>query len=379
MKVCGIICEYNPFHNGHQYQLSRARALSGADFVVCAMSGPFVQRGDAAVCDKWTRAQMALEGGADLVLELPAAFAVRPAQDFAMGGAALLNGLGVVTHLSFGAENDDLARLYRFAAPETPEESERIRRYLDEGLSHPAARARALGEDMPPNVTLAVEYIRALQHLDSSIAPVPVKRDHSHHDETAHAMASATAIRLQLAVGNTDLAHAMPAQALQLMQGALPAPLPALSRFSDILMYKLRTESPAALRDAYAIPEGLEHRLCTEAAKHCSLDDLLTAVKCKRYPMARLRRLMTQMLLGMTDELLQENPLPAYARVLGFKKTAAPLLHAIKANGTLPLITKVADAAAGPLLALDLRAQNIWDLMAGNPAHRDLTERIRIL
>ena len=379
MQVCGVICEYNPFHNGHRYQLSRARELSQADFIVCAMSGPFVQRGDAAVCDKWTRAQMALDGGADLVLELPAAFAVRPAQDFAMGGAALLNGLGVVTHLSFGAEDDDLARLYRFAAPETPEESERIRQHLDEGLSHPAARAKALGEDMPPNVTLAVEYIRAIQKLGSTMQPVPVKRDYSHHDETAHAMASATAIRLQLAQGNTDLAHAMPPQALQLLNASLPSPLPSLSRFSDILMYKLRTADPAALREAYAIPEGLEHRLCAEAVKHCHVDDLLTAVKCKRYPMARLRRLMTQLLLNMTDDLLQQNLLPDYARVLGFKKSASPLLRAIKDNGTLPLITKVADAAPSPLLSLDLQAQNIWDLAAGNPAHRDLTERIRIL
>ena len=145
MKVCGVICEYNPFHNGHAHQLSRAKKLTNADFLVCAMSGAFVQRGEPACLDKWTRAEAALRGGADLVLELPALFAVRAAQDFAFGGVSLLDALGVVTHLSFGAENDDLALLTRLSRPETAEESEKIRRGLAQGLSHPAARAAALG------------------------------------------------------------------------------------------------------------------------------------------------------------------------------------------------------------------------------------------
>lgn len=379
MKVCGIICEYNPFHNGHKYQLQRARELSGADFLVCAMSGPFVQRGDAAVCDKWTRAQAALQNGADLVLELPTAFAVRPAQDFAMGGAALLNRLGVVTHLSFGAEEDDLDRLYRFAAPETEEQSALIQQYLDEGFSHPAARAKAMGEDMPPNVTLAVEYIRSIQKLNSAMKPVPVLRTYAHHDMTAHEMASATAIRLQLSQGNTALAHAMPQDALALLLGDLPQSLPSLSRFSDILMYKLRTTPARILRERFAIPEGLENRLCREAALHAHLDDVLAAVKCKRYPLARLRRLMVHILLDMDAALLSDHPVPEYARVLGFRKDAAPLLSAIKQKGALPLITKVANAPSSSLLDLDRRAQDLWDLIAARPADRDLTERIRIL
>ena len=378
MKVCGIICEYNPFHNGHKYQLQRARELTQADYIVCVMSGPFVQRGDAAVCDKWSRAQMALQNGADLVLELPAAFAVRPAQDFAFGGVALLHSLHVVTHLSFGAEDDDLERLYRFAAPETPEESARMQEYLAQGLSHPAARAKAMGMDMPPNVTLAVEYIRAIQKLNSTMQPVPVLRTYDHHDTAAHEMASATAIRLQLMQGNTDLAHAMPPDALQLMLNDLPQPLMSLSRFSDILMYILRTTPPETLRAAFSIPEGLENRLCREAAAHSHIDDVLAAVKCKRYPLARLRRMMVHILLSQTCDLLTEHTAPEYARVLGFRKAAAPLLTAIKQNSAIPLITKVADAQPNALLDLDLRAQNIWDLAAGKPADRDLTERIRL-
>lgn len=379
MKVCGVICEYNPFHNGHQYQLERARALSGADYVVCAMSGPFVQRGDAAILDKWTRAQSALLFGADLVLELPALFAVRPAQDFAFGGVALLHALGVVTHLSFGAEDDDPDRLSRLARPETPEETATIRRYLEEGLSHPAARARAMGEDLPPNMTLAVEYIRAIRRLSGNMEPVPVRRQYHHHDLTAHKMASATAIRLQLAQGNDDLAHAMPASALTLLHNELPSPLPSLSRFSDILLYLLRTTSPEELRTGYALVEGLENRLCRQAGISADVDDLLAHIKCKRYPMARLRRILTQLLLGMTDELIRSHPTPEYARILGFRKSAAPLLHEISRSASVPLIAKAADAAPNPMLSLDFRAQDIWDLAAGKPAHRDLTERIRVL
>ena len=200
-KVCGVICEYNPLHRGHAHHLERARALTGADFVVCAMSGPFVQRGEPAVLDKWTRAQAALLAGADLVLELPALFAVRAAPDFAFGGAALLAGLGVVTHLSFGAEDADLAHLTDLAAPESAEESARIRAYLEGGHSHPQARALARGRQLPPNVTLGVEYLRALRRLGSGMEPVPVPRETAHNDERLHALSSATAVRRALAAG----------------------------------------------------------------------------------------------------------------------------------------------------------------------------------
>lgn len=378
MRVCGIICEYNPFHNGHAHQLKRARELSGAEYVVCAMSGPFVQRGDAALLDKWTRAQMALDGGADLVLELPTLFAVRPAQDFAYGGVALLHALGVVTHLSFGAEDDDLTRLRKLAAPETPEQTTLIQKHLAQGLSHPAARAKALGGDLPPNVTLAVEYLRAMERLGCGMQPVPVLRQHAHNDPSPHGMASATAIRTQLHQGNAVPEHAMPPAAHALMMERLPAPLPSLSRFSDILLYLLRTSSPDALRKAYAVPEGLEHRILRAAGEVGDVDALLDRVRCRRYPDARIRRLLVHVLLGLTADLIADHPVPEYARVLSFRKSAAPLLRAIDRASALPLLTKIADAPPSPLLTLDRRAQDIWALAARRPSHLDLTERIRV-
>ena len=378
MKVCGVICEYNPFHNGHAHQLSRAKKLTNADFLVCAMSGAFVQRGEPACLDKWTRAEAALRGGADLVLELPALFAVRAAQDFAFGGVSLLDALGVVTHLSFGAENDDLALLTRLSRPETAEESERIRQGLAQGLSHPAARAAALGVPTPPNVILAAEYLRALQKLGSRILPVPVKRDSEHRDETLHSMASATAIRAVLREG-LDVSCAMPQEVRALQLGALPSPLPDLDGFSQTLLYILRTTPPDVLRDAYAIPEGLENRLCREAFEAGSAAELLTRIACRRYSPARIRRLLVQMLLHLDAETIRSHPQPEYARALGFRKSAAPLLRAISEKSRLPLIVKAADAPHNAMLRLDFAAQDVWDLLSGRPAHRDLTERLRIL
>lgn len=378
MKVCGVICEYNPFHNGHAHQLSRAKELTNADFLVCAMSGAFVQRGEPACLDKWTRAEAALRCGADLVLELPALFAVRAAQDFAFGGVSLLDALGVVTHLSFGAENDDLALLTRLSRPETTEESEKIRQGLAQGLSHPAARAAALGVPTPPNVILAAEYLRALQKLDSHILPVPVKRDSEHRDETLHSMASATAIRAALREG-LDVSCAMPQEVRALQLGALPSPLPDLDGFSQTLLYILRTTPPDVLRDAYAIPEGLENRLCREAFEAGSAAELLTRIACRRYSPARIRRLLVQMLLHLDAESIRSHPQPEYARALGFRKSAAPLLRAISEKSRLPLIVKAADAPRSTMLRLDFAAQDVWDLLSGRSAHRDLTERLRIL
>lgn len=378
MRVCGVICEYNPFHNGHAHQLLQARRLCNADYMVCVMSGPFVQRGGPAILDKWTRAQQALLGGADLVLELPALFAVRPAQDFAWGGVALLHGLGIVTHLSFGSESSDLALLTKLAAPESAEQSQKIQAHLAQGLSHPAARARAQGVDMPPNVTLGVEYMRALARLDSPIKPLPIPRMTSHHDTAAHEMASATAIRMALDA-NKDVLHTMPPQAFALLNEHLPLPLLDIGSYSDTLLYLLRTTPPQRARTLFDIPEGLENRLNRAAFGATGIGDVLEQVKCKRYPMARLRRLLVHMLLGIDANLIKKHPAPEYARVLGFKKSAAPLMRAIKDNGQLPLITKAADAPASPMLALDFAAQDIWDLAAHQPAHRDFTQRLAIV
>ena len=226
MRVCAVICEYNPFHLGHAYHLRAAREASGADYVLCLMSGALTQRGAFARHDKWLRARAALENGADLVLELPTRFACAPAPDFASGGVALLSALGVATHLSFGCEASALPLLSAAAAlfkAESPAFSAALRARLADGLPYPRARALAAEQaaGLPaallaqPNAALALEYLQA---LPPEIAPVPVERRGSgYHDAALSSLSSATAVRAALARG--DLPAAL---------SAVPSPAPLL-------------------------------------------------------------------------------------------------------------------------------------------------------
>jgi len=382
MQVCGVICEYNPFHRGHALHLYRARSASGADYVVCAMSGSVTQRGSFARYDKWTRAKAALDGGADLVIELPARFACAPAPEFARGGVDLLSSLGVLTHLSFGCEAESLPHLRAAAdalSGESPAFKQALREGLDSGLAYPRARARAaqaasgienLEEIISrPNAALAVEYLRA---LPEGVTPVPVVREGcGYHDETLDSLASATAIRA--AISRSELAAAL---------SAMPSPeLIANSEargdvheeeaLTQALLYRLRTMNAAELARIAGMEEGLEHRFLAAARSAGSRNELILAVKSKRYTYARLSRICTNILLDLTKASAEAHRRPAYARILGFKKEAAPLLRAIKQNASIPLITKAADYNPNdPLFALDLRAQDLWSLGCLSPALR---------
>ena len=374
MRVCAVICEYNPFHNGHARHLALAREASGADYMVCLMSGAVTQRGTFARHDKWTRAKMALLSGADLVLELPCHFACAPAPEFAGGGVRLLDALGVVTHLSFGCEKDALPFLsdaVRVLADEPPAFTAALREGLNAGLSYPRARAEALETVLPgvaaqissPNAALALEYLRA---LPSSIQPVPIVREGGgYHDETLCALSSATAVRAALQKGDLDGAlAAVPVPELLKaaeMQGAVHEE----EALTQALFYRLYTSAPETLRTVRGMDEGLEYRLLKAMPGCTSRAELLAALKTKRYTHARLSRLLTDVLLDVP----KNSSVPAYARILGFRKDAAPLLAAIKKNASVPIVTKAArfDRAQ---LALDVRAQNFWALGCKNPALR---------
>lgn len=380
MRVCGVVCEYNPFHNGHALQLDRARKGCGADYVVCVMSGSVTQRGSFARHSKWTRARMALESSCDLVLELPVRFACAPAPEFAAGGVGLLGALGVVTHLSFGCEPEALPLLAPAAkalADETPAFRDLLRAGLNRGLSYPRARALAAQEACGvsgleaalslPNAALALEYLRV---LPEGIAPVPVAREGGgYHDGALTDLASATAVRAALSRGD--------------MQGALSAvPQPGLLRAAEesgdvhpeealtqALLCRLRTMTAQELSAVAGMTEGLEHLFLRAAASAQTRDDLILSVKSKRYTYARLSRICTNALLGVTQAFAQENNAPNYARVLGFRREAAPLMHAIKKASRIPLVTKAADFS-DPLFALDVRAQDLWSLGCASPGLR---------
>ena len=386
MRICGVICEYNPLHNGHAHHLAQARALSGADYLVCAMSGSFTQRGEPAMADKWSRARMALLCGADLVLELPTLFAVRPAEQFAQGGTALLCAMGAQA-LAFGSECGDLAALRQAAAlleAETPEFHAGLRAELARGATLARARTRALTGALPPdtlavlaqpNAALAVCYLRALHRLGGGMEPILIPRIGSgYHDAAPGPLASATAVRAAVQTDRwEDIRAAVPAAVYPLLreacdQGRLHAP----GALDTALLAALRSMPAHQIAALCDVSEGLEHRIQRAAWTAGDREQLLAAVKCKRYTHARLSRILCAALLGMTRELARRCPTPAYARVLGFRAGARPLLSHLKRKGGLPLITKVAGSGleSDPCFALDLRATDLWALGCSSHAAR---------
>ena len=382
MQVCGVICEYNPFHHGHALHLARARALSGADYIVCVMSGSVTQRGVFARHDKWTRARMALEHGADLVLELPVRFACASAEEFARGGVGLLSSLGVVTHLSFGCEPDSLPYLNQLSAllsDEPPEYKQLLRDHLDRGLPYPRARAMAAQQvsaipDLDariaqPNTALALEYLRA---LPQGISPMPIAREGSgYHDESLSPLASATAVRTAIMQGNLSAALAAVPSPDLLQSCEARADIHEEEALTQALLCLLRITPIETLAQIAGMTEGLEHLFLRAARSARTRDELIQTVKSKRYTYARLSRICTNILLGVTQSFADTHTAPTYARVLGFRREAQPLLAAIKKSGSLPLITKAADYdRSDPLFALDLRAQDLWSLGCSSPALR---------
>jgi len=380
MRVCGVICEYNPFHKGHEYHLARAREETGADYVVCVMSGAMTQRGHFARHDKWTRTKAALTHGADLVLELPVRFCGAPAPEFARGGVGTLAALGVVTHLSFGCEAQALPHLAAAACAlkeESPAFKQALREALGRGLPYPRARALALQKVCSidqlsdaiasPNAALALEYLAT---MPDHIAAVPIAREGAgYHDPQLSALSSATAVRTALEGGRLeDALSAVPCPDLfrdAEARGDIHMP----GALDTALLARLRTMTPDSLRAVWGMDEGLEHRFLSAAKTASTRDELILAVKSKRYTYARLSRLCANILLDITRSFASENAEPAYARVLGFRREAAPLLAAIKKSGALPLITKAADYDH-PLFALDARTQDLWSLGCVSPALR---------
>lgn len=366
----GIICEYDPFHRGHKRHFELIRSRLPDARIVCVMSGPFTQRGMPALHSPAVRARAALEAGADLVLELPCAFCVRDAEHFALGGVSLLTRLGFVTHLSFGAE-DGLDVLLPAAAlldAPTPAFQAALKAALDRGASFAAAQGEALSACLPsprpapwekPNNILALCYLRALRRLQSPLVPLPVPREGDYHAPVLEGQRwpSATAVRAAFLRG--DLASARDACGYELPA----APVCRPGALDSVLLYKLRAQSAQALSELPDCSEGLENRLRACAARAATRHELLSLLKTRRYPYARLSRLCCHALLDITSAFLSAHPRPTYARMLGLRRGA---LNGELRQSALPLPARAAELDPGdPLLALDLRAYDLWALGAG--------------
>ena len=379
MRVVGIIAEYNPFHQGHALQLAEAKRKSEADYAVVVMSGAVTQRGVFARHDKFLRTRAALMGGADLVLELPVRFACAPAPDFARGGTALLAALGVVTHLSFGCEPEAIGRLSAAAAflrEESLPYKEALHAAMDRGLSWPAASMQALnavtGEDWSclanPNAVLALEYLRHLRGME----PVPVARQGERYDSLKLSrLASASAIRHALEEGRMEEAYAALPYPTLFRQAEDAGHVHLPDSLDRVLLARLRRMKSEEIAELYGVDEGIEHAFAAAARKAGTRDALIALVKSRRYTWARLSRVCTCALLGFTKDFAAESAAPAYARILGFRKSAQPLLHAVRVASSVPLVAKCADFdREQPQMAMDLLAQDLWALGCAAPDAR---------
>lgn len=374
MAVCGVIAEYDPFHRGHERHLRLARAQTGADQVVCVLSGSFTQRGLPALLPAHARAEMALRCGADIVLQLPYAFSVREAEGFALGGVGILTALGCVTHLSFGCEESTLPYLSDAAALlERPDDglNAAIRRGLDGGKSYAAAAGSAVEKRLglvphaldAPNTALALSYLRAIRRLNSPLIPAPVPRTGDYHAAEIGPAPSASALRGAVLRGDwAGIRAGMPEEAfLVLERAALDGQLCPPQGMDALLRSALLSMTPEEIAALPGIGEGLEMRILDAARRGRTREEIIAFAKSRRYTHGRIARALCHAAVGASAGDLPA--LPAAARILGFRKSARPLLRQMQKSG-FPLYTRPARESAA---ALDSRADEIWRIMAGLP------------
>ena len=373
MRAFGIICEYNPFHTGHRWQIAELRRRFGEECaVVCAMSGNFVQRGDFAIVRKHARAEAAVRGGADLVLELPTPWATASAESFARGGVAVLAGTGIVDTLAFGSECADTEKLKRVAACLTGEDfTDALHTELDKGNSFAAARERAAeklcGADAAvlrdANDILGVEYCKALS--ETGIAPLTLPRMGIGHDGgAAGEFASASYLRERLLAGEACGEYLTPdmTRLYEAERTVGRAPV-TMANAERAMLAKLRTMTEDDFARYDEGNEGLYHRLYDARCTATGVEELLAAAKTKRYAYARLRRTVLRMYLGI-ESVPEKVP---YLRVLACSERGRALLKQMKKSASLPILTKSADVRelseeAQRLFAIEERATDLYTL-----------------
>ena len=375
MIVTGIICEYNPLHNGHKKQIDFLHSRGHA--VVCLMSGNFVQRGHPAIFDKMTRAKAALACGADLVIELPVHYALSSAEGFAAGGVEILSKL--CSHLCFGAETADSGLLMDTAnALLSPAFSEKLRLQLDKGLSFPSARAAAL-EDMgfaaqvlsTPNNILAVEYCKAILSQHSPLSPLVIHREGSYHDTIPNAdNPSATALRRCLEQGEPWDAY-VPGEVSEILSSAA---IHTLQQGESAILYRLRTMTDDEFEALPYGSEGLWRKLM-HASRSCNdLESIITYTKSKRYTRTRIDRMILCALLQLTEE--QRTQKAPYARVLGFNDRGRSLLNSVKEEG---FFLNIGQKSKASYEELEQRCGRIYGLFAQKPEKADQESELRVI
>lgn len=424
MKVSGIIAEYNPFHNGHEYHLKTTRETLGSDYIVVVMSGNYVQRGAPTIIDKYSRCEMALKCGADLVLELPSCFSTASAEYFAFGGVAILDKLGVVSDLCFGTESldesilngrkneedaeADILDYFRKIADlllnETDEFQNIIREDMKNGMSHAAAVSdgisKVLGDDYrkvmeTSNNILGVEYMKALKKIGSSINPVPVARMLSDHSSSQIMEGFSSATSIRNAIYNkydmTSLSATVPKEVFDILMDRYLESFPVFrDDFSEILGSKLlEAECADDLTVYFGVNEDLANRMLKLRNCFRSFNQFRELLNCKSISKATIGRALMHITLDIKKADMREmyslESLSA-VKVLGFRKAAEPLLSEIAKKGSIDLVTKLADyepRASKDMIIQTVKADMLYRMICMNKFDTDLKtpyeEELRIL
>lgn len=392
MKTVGIIAEYNPFHNGHAYQIKAAKKMTGADYCIVVMSGDFVQRGTPAIMDKYFRAQSALENGADLVLELPVYYAVSSAEYFASGAVALLDKLGVTDSLCFGSECGDIKVLSSLAEElldETPQFKKILKQQMKAGSSYPQARNHTLSVTAPwltgaigalqsPNNILGLEYIKAVKRRQSHIQPYTLNRLGAGYHSASLEATNSSALAIRESISRTKdiryIKEQVPSGVYDTMTHVYGHTFPILpDDVSALLSYKLLLEQDLGYISYLDIDTPFSDRVVRKLSSYTDYTSFCEQLKTKNMTYTRVARNLLHILLNIYQEDMDSfcrDDFVYYARMLGFKKEAEPLLSAVKEHSEIPLLSKLADAGdiiangnGQKLLAADIRAAHIYSLL----------------
>ncbi len=379
--TAGIVCEYNPFHNGHLYHIRKTKE-AGADFIVCVMSGNFVQRGECAYADKWTRAKAAVYCGADVVIDLPVPWACASAENFARGSIGLLCDFGI-DMLSFGSEWEDADLLKRCAEALDDEKVALLLKIkMSEGLSYPAALCEAVGELYgekekevlsSPNSTLAVEYIRALNRISSEAGLLPVKRKGSGHDSNEIIGETASASKIRAFGSFSEGSEYIPEKAYNLIDKAFnEGNGPYMMKTGERAVFSTLREMKKEEYSLYVTDvSGLSNRIYDAVQTADSLDSLYEKSKSKNYTHSRIRREVINLFLKIPKGMSKEKV--PYMRILAVSDRGISLLSRAKENSAVPIITRHSETAG-----LTERGKEVYALQCASTDKFSLfTEKIR--
>ncbi len=405
MKVLGIIAEYNPFHNGHIYHIKRAKEITGADYTVLVMSGNFTQTGNIAVVNKFERAKIVTKYGIDLVLELPTIYATSSAEYFAYGAVNLLNSLGIVDSICFGAEEKEITNIKAISKIILENENDiyaDIKKELKEGITFAAARQIAISKYLPketdinyaeilskPNNILGIEYIKALYKLNSNIEPYVLYRDTANHSDTEvdndKKIASATAIRNLLKSNEIERVKEYIPE--EMYDKLINSNICLNQDFYQILRYKIATMSKEEIKEINGVTEGLENKIIDANIHSKNYEELVSNIKSKRYVETKIRRALVNIILDIKKDTFNKCILGnlTYAHVLAMNENGKKIISKISKTSNIPLLTSINDKFIKKLdedtlgmINIDIKSSNIHSIISNKNLNFDFKNNLNI-